>query len=386
MRKRMILEEAHTSDVNTGPMPESQDSVALNSDQAASAFRFDINLFDLARAMVCRKRLIAASVGLAMVLAAAYMFLQPNLYTSQSIILPSGKTNTGNVNALKSLVGLGGPMAVADENSSALFPVVLRSNLVATGVLGKTYTFSDGAKPRSMTLAQYFDEDNPDRLRKCLHDITSVSSDKQTGEIYVSVETAYPELSQAVLTEYLAQLEDFNTDKRLSSAKSDAAYLTRQIETTGHELRAAEDDLESFQMHNMDWNGTSSPEVLKELNRLQREVDVKTSTYTMLAQQLESAKLDAQKDTPVVRVLDAPSLPTLKSGPFRRKVILFAGFLAFLLISAVIIVQDILRQGTAGANHEDYVAFRDDLRQSFPHAERIISRLHAFKREKIPSE
>jgi hypothetical protein len=67
-------------------------------------------------------------------------------------------------------------------------------------------------------------------------------------------------------------------------------------------------------------------------------------------------------------------------------VILFAGFLAFLLISAVIIVQDILRQGTAGANHEDYVAFRDDLRQSFPHAERIISRLHAFKREKIPSE
>jgi uncharacterized protein involved in exopolysaccharide biosynthesis len=307
------------------------------------------------------------------------MFLQPNLYTSQSIILPSGKNTNGNVNALKSLVGLAGPMAVTDENSSALFPVVLRSNLVADGVLGKTYTFHDGTKTKSLTLGQYFDEDNPDKLRKYLRSVTSASSDKQTGEIYVSVETAYPELSQAVLTEYLSQLEDFNTNKRRSSAKSDAEYLTRQLETVGAELRTAEDNLETFQSHNMDWNGTSSPEISKEIGRLQREVDVKSGTYTMLSQQLESAKLDAQKDAPIVRILDAPSLPTLKSGPFRRNVILFSGVLAFMILAAVILVQDIIRQGISGANQGDYSAFRDDVKRSFPRAERIFNRLHRIK-------
>jgi hypothetical protein len=161
--------------------------------------RIEINLFAVARLLIRKRRFMAAMVFGVIAVTATYLFLQPNLYTSEATILPTGKSTPG-VSALKSLVGLAASLPSSDENSSALFPVVLRSNLIVDAILNRQYLFREGAVSRSLNLSEYFSQDNPDRLRKNLRDITTVRSDKQTGEIYVRVETANPGLSRAVLT------------------------------------------------------------------------------------------------------------------------------------------------------------------------------------------
>lgn len=371
MSKRIIFENK--------PEATLYDSEAvLDSNEGDSPktapFRFDINLFELGSMTLHRRRLIAMVVLTAMIVTTGYMFLQPNRYTSQATVLPSGKTNN-NMSALKNLVGLGDATAVSEENSSLLFPLILQSNLIVDGVLSKTYTFSHKSKTMSLTPSEFFSQDNPDKLRRSLREITSISLNRQTGEIVIGVETKYPEFSQALLREYLAKLEDYNLNKRRSSARENERYLAHQIEKVSGELQAAENALEAYQLTNMDWLNTSSPEILKELARLQREVDTKSSTYQMLTQQHETAKLEAQKDIPIVSILDEPSLPTMKSGPFRRNVILFSGALAFIFACMAISAKTLIKQGITGRNQADYDIFRQDIENSFPRASRIINRI-----------
>jgi tyrosine-protein kinase Etk/Wzc len=346
-------------------------------------YQFDVNIFELARLLVSRRRFIAVMTITVTVVAAAYLFLQPNLYTSTAVILPSG--NTANLSALENLVGLAGNNAENyDENSSAMYPVILNSNLIVDSVAHSIYSFRDGEIRRIMTLADYFGIDNPDRLRRAVRDITSVSADQRTGEIYIGVETQYPEMSRAVVTNYLNRLEDFNLHKRRSQAGDNEKYLARQLMTAKQELQKAEDDLETFQKANLDWASSGSPEILKELGRLQREVDVKSATYAMLAREHEMAKLDVQKDIPIVRLLDPPSLPTMKSGPFRRNLILLAGIIAFMFAVMAVIILHFVRQLTSGPEKDDYDTLRDDVTQSFPRTHRVVSRIRATLVEHMP--
>ncbi len=385
MQGRVILKDTLRLDqtAKREHIPSGIEQEDRNIEQDSSSFKFDINLFELARLLVHRRRLIVSVVSAVMVVTAGYMFLKPNMYTSKASILPSGKSMNDGLNSVKSLVGLADPLALSDENSSALFPVILKSNLIVNAVLEKTYEFSDGERRNSQTLGQYFDEENPDLLRRNLRDQTSIESDKRTGEISVGVETSHPQLSQLIVAEYLTQLEDYNLNKRRSSAKNNAQFLSHQMELVGLELRGAEDQLEQFQNQNMDWNNTSSPEILKELSRLQRDVEIKSNTYTTLCHQYESAKLDAQKDVPIVRILDTPSLPTIKSGPFRRQVIILSGVLAFFVVALVIIGSDIARQGTSGGNRADFESLRDTVRSSFPRGWRMIDRMRAVRKLRL---
>jgi len=357
-----------------------KDNTSAESHNAA--FRFEINLFELARMIFDRRRLVVVFSLSVMIITAGYLLLQPNLFKSTATILPSGES--GGLSNLTSLVGLSDPFAQPDENSSILFPVVLNSNLIVDAVLDKEYSFVHRGQPMTTTLADFFGIENRDRLRTALRGITSISAENQTGQINVGVETKYPALSQAILQNYLTQLEDFNRNKRRSSARDNETYLARQLAALNEEMQDAEDRLEAFQMANIDWATTGSPEILKELGRLQRQVESKSATYTLLTQQYEMAKLEAQKDIPIVRILDQPSLPVMKSGPFRRNLILLSGVLSFMLVVMFLIVRHLMGQLATYEHNDDYRAFRNDLEHVFPRTRATINRLKTSVLEKTP--
>ena len=344
----------------------------------AAPFDFEVSIFNLARELFRRRKLIGLMSITVMMVTATYLFLQPNLYTSQAIILPSGKS-AGNISVLKNLIGLGDPMSLGDESSSALYPVILNSNLIAHAVLDKSYRFEHDGRGMQLTLSEYFDQTDPDKLRLALRSITSVDTDQKTGELIVGVETQYPAFSQAILAEYLASLENFNRYKRTSSARENEQYLANQLDSLSRELAVSEDHLEAFQLANLDWAISDNPEILKELGQLKRDVDTKSGIYLMLAQQHETAKLEVRKEIPIVNILDGPSLPTQKSGPFRRNIILLSGLLAAFLTAGGVVLLQLIQDGLSGLIKNDYDALRDDLRGAFPRTEIVWRRMRSWR-------
>jgi uncharacterized protein involved in exopolysaccharide biosynthesis len=348
------------------------------STEPTRIFRYEIDPAEILHSLLKRRRTIIGVVGISCVLAALVMILTPNRYTSSATILPSGKSD--KMGSLRAIVGLVGGPNLTDDNGSALYPVILRSNLVIDSVLAHQYTFDKNDETVTMTLAEFFEKENPDRLRNALSGMTSISSNTRTGEINVSAETEYPLLSQAVVNQYLVQLERFNLYSRRSEAGERVRYLTREVEERRRSLTEAEDSLSSYQSRNRSWAGSTDPVILKEVGRLRREVEIKVQTLAYLTQEFEAAKLDAQKDVPVVRILDYASLPTLKSGPHRTITVLATGAISFFLIVCGILGLDLMRQVARNSQSPAKQELAALAEASFPRSrqwyDRVKSRLH----------
>jgi len=347
-----------------------QSSSKLDDAPPSRSFQCDleINPIEFVRLLKKKRRLIAAVAVGVMTLTAVVMVLTPNRYCSSASILPSGSRD--NLSGLMdlagqfSVVGVGAP----DQNSSALYPSILRSDLVRDGVLCKRYEIGSRRGRDVVLLADYFGTADPSELRAALSGVTAIGEDKKLGIIRLAVETTTPQLSQGIASEYLTQLETYLRLKRRSQARENESYLTEQQTSRGAELERAEDSLQQFMNVNRNWNTSSDPQLQTELARWKREIERHAKTYLLLSQQLELARLEAQKDIPIVRVLDEPSLPTQKSGPRRAFTTLLTGCLALLTTLTWLFVRDLWRQGAAAVGRDRATAPSDgtDSSQSRP--------------------
>jgi len=327
----------------------------------------ELTFFGLTGLMFRNIRFLIIFSLIVMAFIAVKMYMSPNYYISGASILPSGKVD--KFSELKQLAGLGS--SENDENSSELFPIILESNTIRDAVLAKSYLV-DANYNEKTSLKDYFGQDDPDILRNSLSGITTIYTDSRSGVIRIEVETKSPELSQMIVGEYINELENYNLNKRKSRAKENEKYLARQSELMKSELVQLEDSLEQYQMANRNWDMSSDPELLKNIGRFKRDVTVKSATYMFLQEQYSAAKLDVQKDIPIVRLLDQPSLPTMKSGPRRKLSILLSGVAAFLLSAMFIIARDAFRRKYLTDSSDSLTNLRNDITEAFPRSTRII--------------
>ncbi len=346
-------------------------SVPLTGDRPVSRHHYEFNLFEVGRLLLDRRKWIFGIVIPVMLLAAGKLLMTPNVYMSRATILPSGKTS--DFSSIKELVGLGGGIGMVDENSSALYPLILQSDLIKDSVLTRTYDIEFKGEPLRIVPSKYFGRTDPHRLRKALAGATNIIANKRNGEIYVAVETEYPELSRALVTEYLRQLETYNHFVRKSSARENQRYLEQRLTEAGRDLAQAEEEVRLFREANSNWAASTNADILDELTRLERELQIKSTAYLFLQQQLESAKFNARKDIPIIRVLDQPSLPTIKSGPKRTITVLLAGMIAFMLTVLGIFFADLWKQFTGGPNKQEYAEFQDQFNEAFPRSTRALT-------------
>ncbi|PWB67895.1 hypothetical protein C3F09_12615 [candidate division GN15 bacterium] len=340
-----------------------------SGDSDSKSSEITTTVFDIATLLMRKRKFIGLCLAVTLLPALIVLLLMSNQYRSTATILPASPTN--QLTSLSAMVGLSMPQE-QDESSSELYPEILRSRQILSAVLKPTYQYTDDGALKLITLTEYFGEDNPDKLCDQLAGITSISTSKTTGTITVSVDTKYPELSQSILNTYLSELEHYNMVSRKSKAREVEQYLARELAARRQELAACQDSLKSFQESNLNWSETSNPYLLRELAALQREVAIKEQAYAFLSQQYEASKLKVQEDTPIVRVLDKPNLPTVKSSPFRLQILTVIGLLTFIAAILIIAIGENLRMRARATERQSYHRFRENFATVFPTLSRRI--------------
>ena len=81
------------------------------------------------------------------------------------------------------------------------------------------------------------------------------------------------------------------------------------------ELEDAEINLKKFKERNRGYE--ESPELFMVFSKLFRESEAKKEVYLMLQQQLELARIDEVKKSPILHILDKAVPPSRKSSPVR---------------------------------------------------------------------
>ena len=176
--------------------------------------------------------------------------------------------------------------------------------------------------PQTNTLFDISEEDRG--LFEFLDQILSVEVDDQEGLVYIGVEFSdrkiAAQLAQAATDLLQAKIIEFKSQ----SARNNLQFVQGQYDVKRLEFEQIQDSIAIFKDQNL--NITSSL-YQNQLTRLESQFTVTSSVFQELAGQVEQAKIQVNKDTPIFMIIEPVSVPLKRSKPQRTMMVIIWTFL-----------------------------------------------------------
>ena len=323
----------------------------------------------VARRFVIRTTILFAVVGVILALTS------PVKYTASSTFVPQlseGQTNS-SLGGLASLAGINLSAIMGSqpqEISPSLYPqiaesipyrlalldatvesntsfrdyILTQSGGVANLPLLKKYTIglpglllnkqTDNNENLDTSLFQITEQDKD--LFEFLAQVVSIEVDDQEGLVSISVE-----LSDRMVAAQLAQAATDLLQSNIIAFKSQSArnnldFIESQFESKRQEFEQIHDSIAVFKDQNL--NITSSL-YQNQLTRLESQFTVTSSVFQELAGQVEQAKIQVNKDTPIFTIIEPVSVPLERSKPKRTMMVIVWTFLGGLFSVGWVLVK-----------------------------------------------
>jgi uncharacterized protein involved in exopolysaccharide biosynthesis len=286
-----------------------------------------ISLSEIVRRLSASRRLVPISAGAGLAIGIALWAVLPRTYVSEATLLPSsgdgkGATLSGNLLSLAGSLGLSVPGAAAPE--SHLYPTILKSERVIRNALKTRINPADAAEGTLYDLVVDDKYPEPVRLEKAAEDLRQevlrVGVDEETGIVRLVVRMSDPVLANRAAQILLDELSRYLRHERTAEARENRLFVEGRRAEVSEKLGQAEEVLREFREANRKLN--NSPELLLEQERLERELRVQEEVFLELARQYEIASIEEQKATPILDILDPP---TIRYAPKNPQLPLFGG-------------------------------------------------------------
>ncbi len=330
-----------------------------------------ITIFDFLIAFFKNYKLVKKLFILFLFIGLLYVVIVPSKYKSTSLVVAEINTNDvfntfNKLNALKNL-GLNLDNASATSLSPDAYPKIIKSRDVLLPVIHTKFKISENDSiylidylinknlfyyikkftiklpitiyrlffPRKSHIKLDNDEsililnkDEEYAITILREKLLSVHIDDETGLIIISVSTKKPALSaqinQAILKNFRKKIQKIYDQKNNENLK----FIALQIATAEQDLKQAEQAIIDFVEKN------SSPQTITlqlELEKLKREVALRTNILNELQLQYALTKIDLKKKEPVVRIVSNPFIPINPAGLSKIILIILFGFFGILL-------------------------------------------------------
>jgi uncharacterized protein involved in exopolysaccharide biosynthesis len=234
-------------------------------------------------------------------------------YSSTATFTPRQRPQASAGSAILSQLGLGG-----GSSNSAYYLELIKSREILGPVVESTYTVRT---PTGIVTGRLIDiyhvqHPNPRQARASAISILNFNakaSSQPTGMMKLSVTSPYPELSAAVATRILDELNRFNLNTRRVQASGERLFIEMQLSEAADRLREAEQELQAFTSQNRMLSAYSEGMLVYE--RLKRRVGMRQDLYTSLAKQLDEARIEEVRDSPVLTIIEPPEVPLGPNAP-----------------------------------------------------------------------
>jgi uncharacterized protein involved in exopolysaccharide biosynthesis len=284
---------------------------------------------------------ILAGVLLGGAVSAAVVFLLPKQYTAQVSLLPpqDGQEISpmlSQFQGLASSMGLGGKLGGKDPMQ--FYEEILRSRTFTRLISAvDVRPMGDG----SNTVFDGFGVpplDSVHRLEvfhsRLLKALEVKSSDN--GAMIISLTTPYPEFSAQLLNRIIQEFEGFLRENQVSKAKENLKFVETRLGEVKDSLGEWESRLRDFKDRNQEIS--NSPGLQLKLRELMREVTIHEEVFTLLKKEYEMAKIQDQREKPLIQILDRAETPLEHSFPQEKKIILACAFLGGFVFTGLVIV------------------------------------------------
>lgn len=329
----------------------------------------EIDLLELAGKVWAERRLVLKWCGVAVVVALIVGFSIPKEYTTTVMLAPEVEGGSRSLGGLSALAGMAGINVNAGESSDALYPDLYPDIVSSVGFTTELFPVSveDEEGELKTTLYNYLKEEqrspwwsailsfpfkcigwitslfqdeeenvgqgiDPFRLTKdetsvvkMLNERISVSVDKKTSVITLSVTMQDPLISATMTDSVMQKLQNYITEYRTNKARHDLDFTQKLYDEAQKKYYVAQQAYADY----VDMNqNISLRSVQTRQERLQNEMNLAYNLYNQTAQQLQLAKAKVQENTPVYTIVQAATVPLKASKPSKLMILVGFVFLA----------------------------------------------------------
>ena len=343
----------------------------------------EIDLIELLKKIYLEKKFILKISILASLFGVIYALFQPNEYTSSTTFIPqlsSGvKTGGSSLSGLASLAGINiGSMESSSEFPPTLYPQVVNGVPFRVELLSNEITFNNelvavkdylGKKSSfnilgtikkytiglpSLILSSFKDQkeytneskiysitEEDKNLFQILENNLSLSINEKEGFITISftdnnknVAAQITQISQNLLQEKIIEFKN-------KSSKEMLDFAIKQYSDKKESYEKLQDERAVFVDKNIN---ISSSLFQNKLSRLESEVNISESIVQQLASQVEQAKLQVNKDTPVFTTIKPVTIPFERSAPKRSLTVIIFAFMGLVFSSGFVLVKEPVKE------------------------------------------
>jgi uncharacterized protein involved in exopolysaccharide biosynthesis len=292
-----------------------------------------------------RKKMILIN-GIAAAILLIYLYLIAKPYFESTVtILPEYGSKSTTLSGLSQLASLAG-VRVGEGAPTEIYQNLIMSETVLNSVIYSKYNTEKYES--SVNLIQYFlkDDSEENNSRKNFLKMyemlakTAVRTnvDRLTKILTLTVTMPESRLSAEVANKIAESLDLYVRTKRKSYASEQRFYLEKRTTQVKDSLTIAEEKLKTFREQNR--VVLQSPALLLEQGRLMREIEILNAVYVELTKQLEIAKIDDIRETPIVNIREPAQDPIIKAGPRRVNNFITYMFFSVLISSLYFLFKD----------------------------------------------
>jgi uncharacterized protein involved in exopolysaccharide biosynthesis len=318
-------------------------------------------IFPILETLTVRYRFVLGVPFIAAVVTSVIVLLMTPAYTSTASFVPE---SSPGVQVPAGLAGVASQFGVSLGGQASRSPAFYASLLRSREVLASVLTARIGRGQDSMTVFDLYHIQGSSPAQqleegiKALQNQMGVTVDQRTDVVRVRLEAPDPLAARDVLQLLLDRLAVFNLDTRQSSAAERRRFIEGRVTNAEQHLRTAEEALRTFYERNRQWQ--SSPKLRFEEQRLNRQVNVQQDLYLTLRREYETARIEEVNNTPVLTIIDHPSVPGMRSRPRRTMTVLLVTAVAA-IIAAVLAILRQQHLDLLAAGDPEYVRFHKRL-------------------------
>ena len=340
----------------------------------------EIDLVEVLKKVYVEKKLIIKYSIISAFVGVVFALLQPNQYTSSTTFIPqlNSEVNSGgsSLSGLASLAGINlGGMEASSGLPPSLYPQVVESvpfrlDLLSTKIqfndneltlreyfiehkksfdlIGtiKKYTiglpsliiqfFNKEIKPISKSSLIYVSEEDQ-LLFDSLSNLLALSINQKEGFITMSFTDKNNRIAAQIVKIAQTQLQKKIIEFKIKSSKELLDFTVEQYNEKKLNFEILQDKRAIFVDENIN---ISSSLFQNKLNRIESELSIAQNVVQQLATQVEQAKLQVNKDTPVFTTIKPVSIPYNKSSPRRSFVVTLFLFFGFILSCFYVLIKE----------------------------------------------
>tara|TARA_Y100000591_G_C21835487_1_gene702216 strand:- start:541 stop:1707 length:1167 start_codon:yes stop_codon:yes gene_type:complete len=266
-------------------------------------------------------------------------------YFDAEISLYPAKNDISQIGQFQSLAANFGINTTNNEQNFNI-PDVVNSRLIANLVINKKWTTRKGNSKNLIELWQinkkkslFSNKDSQldsmiviESAIQKFKDHIHVSEDRMTGLIKITTTFQDPNVAAGVANFIGDQIELYIQKENSAQSKKEKEFIFERLTIVKKELENSELDLKIFKERNRGYE--NSPELFMKYSQFFRKVEAKKEVYLTLQQQLELARIEEVKQSPILHILDYAVPPVNKSYPNRYFIAVISLLLGFFIASS----------------------------------------------------